>query len=58
MQLTRAFAARLETVGELFTFLWVRKRWWLAPILVILLLTVLLLFFVQSSVLSRFYPFF
>ena len=30
-------------VGQLFAFLWSRKRWWLMPLIVLLLLTACLI---------------
>jgi hypothetical protein len=39
---------------ELWAFMRVRKKWWLAPILVILLLVSLLLVFAQGSALAPF----
>lgn len=41
-------------VGELWTFMRVRKKWWLLPILVVLLLVAGLLVFAQGSVLAPF----
>ncbi|MFL5494297.1 MAG: DUF5989 family protein [Gemmatimonadales bacterium] len=39
---------------ELWSFMKVRKKWWLLPIIVILLLVGALLVFAQSSVLAPF----
>jgi hypothetical protein len=39
---------------ELWSFLRVRKKWWLLPIILILLAVGLLLVFAQSSVLAPF----
>ena len=39
---------------ELWTYMKVRKKWWLLPIIVILLLVGALLVFAQGSVLSPF----
>jgi len=33
-----AFVATLQTLGELFQFLWIRQHWWLLPFVIILLL--------------------
>lgn len=41
-------------LGDLWTFLKVRKAWWLAPILVMLGLTGVLIIFGQSSAISPF----
>ena len=39
---------------ELWSFLRVRKAWWLAPIIILLVLIGILIVFSQSSVLSPF----
>jgi len=44
----------LDLLRELWTFLRVRKKWWLLPIIVVLLLVGVLLIFAQSSVLAPF----
>lgn len=41
-------------VGELWAFLRVRKKWWLAPIIVALLLLGVLVITAQSSAVSPF----
>lgn len=41
-------------ISELWSFLKVRKAWWLAPIIIILLLVGALIIFSQSSVISPF----
>lgn len=46
--------SRLGTIGELFSFLWARKLWWLIPMLVILVVFLLLLVVAQSSALGPF----
>lgn len=33
-----AFLAGVGTVAELFQFLWIRKHWWLLPIVFLLML--------------------
>lgn len=45
---------RFEIAGELFTFLWERKLWWLAPMVFILLILGVLLLLAQSSALAPF----
>ncbi len=32
----RSFFYRFSVIGELFSFLWTRKRWWLIPLVFIL----------------------
>ena len=43
---------RTSTVGELFSFLWERKLWWLMPIAVLLILLTLLLVLAQAAAMS------
>ncbi len=45
---------KLSTVSELWQFLKVRKKWWLAPILVILLLLGGLIVLTQGSAIAPF----
>jgi LPS O-antigen subunit length determinant protein (WzzB/FepE family) len=52
-------SVRMETLRELFRFLWKRKLWWLIPMVVLLVLFALLLVFAQASGLAPFiYPLF
>ena len=46
--------SKTSTIKELWFFLKVRKRFWLAPILIILLLLSVLIIFAQTSALSPF----
>ncbi len=41
-------------VSELWAFMRVRKKWWLAPVMVVLLLVGTLLVFAQTSALAPF----
>ena len=45
---------RFRVVGELFSFFWAYKRWWLVPVLVALLLCGALIFLAQSSAVGPF----
>jgi len=46
-------------IGELFTYFWSNKRWWITPILVILFLLIALLSLAQTSAIAPFvYTFF
>jgi hypothetical protein len=40
--------------GELWSYMKVRRKWWLLPIIVVLLLVGMLLVFAQGSVLAPF----
>ena len=46
--------AKIAILKELWEFLRVRKKWWLAPILIMLILLGLLIFFTQSSSVAPF----
>ncbi len=46
--------SKVAIIKELWDFLRVRKRYWLAPILVIFILLSLLIVFAQSSALAPF----
>jgi hypothetical protein len=45
---------KLSIVSDLWSFMKVRKKWWLAPIMVMLLLLSTLLVFTQGSALAPF----
>lgn len=49
----RAFS-RAGIFGELLSFLWKKKQWWLIPLVVILVLVGLLLVLAQSSSIAPF----
>ncbi len=46
--------SKLSVVSELWQFLKVRKKWWLAPIFIMLLLLGLLIVLTQGSALAPF----
>ncbi len=48
-QFFRNMANNLGIVGELLSFLWQRKLWWLIPMVTMLLLFGLLLIFASTS---------
>jgi len=41
--------ARLGIIGELFSFLWKRKMWWLMPVIVMLILFLGLIILASAS---------
>jgi hypothetical protein len=45
----RSMGSNFGVVGELLSFLWQRRLWWLIPMVVVLLLFGLLLIFASSS---------
>ena len=54
MQIFKGLISRLGIMGELLTFLWKRKLWWLIPMVMVLLLFGLLLIFAQTSSIAPF----
>ncbi|MBM2803220.1 MAG: hypothetical protein HW419_1113 [Deltaproteobacteria bacterium] len=51
--------ARFAIMGELIAFLWLRRLWWMIPMVLVLLGFGLLIIFTQSSALAPFlYPLF
>jgi hypothetical protein len=51
---SRNAASRFGTVGELLTFFWSNKRWWLVPMLASLFLLGVLIVLAQSSAIAPF----
>ena len=49
-----ASRSRLGLISELWQFMKVRKKWWLAPILIVLGLLSLLIVFTEGSALAPF----
>jgi hypothetical protein len=54
MSTARTVAGRFGIVGELFSFFWSNKKWWLAPMLVSLFLLGGLIILAQSSAIAPF----
>jgi Family of unknown function (DUF5989) len=54
MSTARGAASRLGIVGELFSFFWSNKRWWLVPMLITLFLLGALIILAQSSAIAPF----
>jgi hypothetical protein len=50
----RTTAARFGIVGELVSFFWSSKRWWLVPMLIALFLIGALILLAQSSAVAPF----
>jgi len=46
--------SKLATFKELWNFVKIRKKWWLAPIIIVLLLLGALIFFTESSAVAPF----
>jgi hypothetical protein len=59
MGIFRTTGQRFSTAGQLFSFFWSNKRWWLTPILITLAVFAVLLILAQSSAIAPFiYSFF
>jgi drug/metabolite transporter superfamily protein YnfA len=54
MRIFKGLTSRLGIMGELLTFLWKRKLWWLIPMVLVLLLFGLLLVFASTSSIAPF----
>ena len=54
MRFIERWKGKLAIFKELWDFMRVRKRWWLAPIIILLILLGLLIIFAESSALSPF----
>jgi hypothetical protein len=50
----KGITSRLGVMGELLSFLWKRKLWWLIPMISMLLLLAMLLIFAQASSIAPF----
>jgi len=59
MGFIRTTGQRVGTAGQLFSFFWSTKRWWLTPILITLAIFAVVLILAQSSAIAPFiYTFF
>jgi hypothetical protein len=59
MGVIKTTGQRLGTAGQLFSFFWSNKRWWLTPMLITLAVFAVLLILAQSSAIAPFiYTFF
>jgi hypothetical protein len=54
MGFLRTTGHRFSIVGELFSFFWANKRWWLVPMVFTLVLFAVLLILAQSSAIAPF----
>jgi hypothetical protein len=54
MKFFKGIKEKLSIFGELWAFMRVRKKWWLAPMLAFLLLLSLLIIFTEGSALAPF----
>jgi hypothetical protein len=49
-----SFLVRLGILGELLSFLWKRRLWWLIPMVVVLMIFAILLISAQGSAIAPF----
>lgn len=54
MSYIKRVTARLGIMGELLTFFWERKLWWMIPMISVLLLFGLLIVFTQGTAVAPF----
>jgi hypothetical protein len=50
----RTAARRFGIAGELLSFFWTNKRWWMIPVVSVLFLFAILLILAQSSAIAPF----
>ena len=59
MKILNQLKSKFSIISELLAFLWVRRLWWMIPMVGVLLTFGLLILFSQSSALAPFlYPLF
>lgn len=54
MQFLKTAVRRFGIAGELFSFLWGNKRWWMLPMVTVLFVFAVLLILAQSSAIAPF----
>jgi len=54
MKVLKSIGSRFSVIGEMFSFLWKRKLWWLMPMILILVVFGLLMVFAQASGIAPF----
>ena len=54
MRPLKSLGSRMSVLGELFSFIWERKLWWLLPMVTILVILGLFLLFAASSPIAPF----
>ena len=52
----RRLSRRLSVLGELLTFMWHNKLWWMIPIILVLLLLTAMIVFTGSVAVPFLYP--
>lgn len=54
MEIINKMKSRLGIMGELLTFLWERKLWWMIPLVLVLFLFGILITLAQNPVIAPF----
>jgi hypothetical protein len=54
IQKSGGILTRLGTIGELMRFMWMRKLWWMIPMILVLVIFAALLIFAQGSAIAPF----
>ena len=54
MQIVKNAASKFSIAGELLSFFWQRKLWWLIPMMIVLLVFGLLMVFAQGTAIAPF----
>ncbi|PWT89203.1 MAG: hypothetical protein C5B54_09320 [Acidobacteria bacterium] len=54
MKWTESMKSRLGILGELLSFFWANKWWWLVPMILVLIVFAVLIIFAQSSAIAPF----
>ena len=54
MEAVKNFFFKISIIGELFSFLWARKLWWMIPMVFVLAIFGLILIFAQGSAIAPF----
>ena len=54
MSYIQRVVARLGIIGELLTFFWERKLWWMIPMVLVLMMFGVLIVFTQGTALAPF----
>ena len=54
MQTLKRAGERFEVAGEIFTFFWQRKLWWMIPMVFVILAVGMLLVLAQGSAIAPF----
>jgi len=54
MGFVQTFTQRMSTAGELFSFFWRNKHWWMLPVIFVVLVLGVVIVLAQSSAIAPF----